>query len=474
MLSYYPNHNAEMTSLADLHARTMTLIENEHIENKLFLERKYLHIEFMKEAYFAQLLQMLKREQSEEAWKGYLLSSFGADEIAIALNGMRNIHGQSALQIAFQQQNFAAAKWLIDNGAKLGLDEQSALEFALDSKAGRAMGYARDPANNALPIIKEFGLTLGISAMSADGTNAQFGYVPPTYNMMTDLVTGYTQSLDQNHPRKADFEKITAAFQATQSAAGYQGQMQDINALAKRVLTGDQRNEIVSIPTSCAGHVMALTVVPDTKNGGASLVFTNRGVGAKPVDYGTQIYHVNDVGLINAPFIETLMRGHDEGRSHDEIMHKIKSVTDGKPPVKLSQSIQKRDNCTIANPKSNIEGILLCLEANRQNRDITQVVQTDRTANRTDYKAFTRYIRETKIDKLEGLIKQAPTNPDVQILAKAYIRQHQHAAKPDFAKATMDNQFCERLQNALQVAQSARVQNAQQFEQPASKRIRVR
>lgn len=61
------------------------------------------------------------------------------------------------------------------------------------------------------------------------------------------------------------------------------------------------------------------------------------------------------------------MSGHFKGRSHDDIMANIQRVTKGKEPVShIQQSPQKYDNCSIANARSNIQGILLCQEANRK------------------------------------------------------------------------------------------------------------
>ena len=55
------------------------------------------------------------------------------------------------------------------------------------------------------------------------------------------------------------------------------------------------------------------------------------------------------------------MNGHSDGVTHSEIMRKIGDVTDNQPPVHtIRQAEQKVDNCSIANTKSNIHGIILC------------------------------------------------------------------------------------------------------------------
>ena len=110
---------------------------------------------------------------------------------------------------------------------------------------------------------------------------------------------------------------------------------------------------------------MGLSIVPDGPGATAGyLVFTNRGDGCTSGEYGTQIYRLDDLKKADPEFINCVMNGNSTGTSHADIMKMMGQVTNNNPPIHtIAQKPQKYGNCTIANPRANIRGILLCQKA---------------------------------------------------------------------------------------------------------------
>lgn len=321
-----------------------------------------------------------------------------------------NQYGQSLLAQAFLQQEFELAQALIAQGAKVGPREFSALSFALDTNTALTSGYSSEELGvsinpHELHAVKEFGLTLGIEATAVDGTFSQYAHIGPTFHLLTKELASYAN--DDPH-----FAEIAEAHQATDKACAYEFSRANKNAgteLAKRF----QEGKITVIPTGCQGHAMAVTLVDN------HLVFTNRGVGKDPNASGTMIYEIKDKSLITPEFINKLANGVDRGTSHAEIMGAIASVVRREPVCVIEQKDQKYDNCTVANPRSNLHGVLTVLNKRKTG-------QLDSSACRDQYKNFTGAMRDKKTDKLILALKQDPNNVDIRTLAHQYIQQHQN------------------------------------------------
>lgn len=346
----------------------------------------------------------------------------GFDSLSDALNKIKNSDGQSPLQYLIQKQDFAAAKSLMDYGATLGPVEQAVLDIASDSKAGREFGLTPPVAEKLHPV-KYFGLVLGVEMTSKDGvTFSQYGHIAPTYQLMTDAVTKHAQK----NPDNQDFKDIADAFSFSNKTAAFSNSTPQRNPMAGHEMASRiQSGKITTIPISCEGHAMGLSIVPDgpgSKSG--YLVYTNRGLGAKSDEYGTQIYRLDDLDKVNSKFINNMMNGFSDGTSHDAIKKQIAQVTDGKPPIhNIEQKGQKVDNCTIANSGSNVHGILLCQQAVKKG-GFENLEKSDMDLARKEYKQFKADMKADKAQELIDAIKKNPQDSDLINLGKGYLQRN--------------------------------------------------
>ncbi|CAM2981127.1 Dot/Icm T4SS effector AnkD/LegA15 [Legionella anisa] len=356
-----------------------------------------------------------------------LLEKGGYQDLPTALNSAKNARGQTPLVQALQDQDFSMARILLDSGAEYDSLAREEYDIAIRSERGRESGDLITPPKDyiqsqpeKLHTVKEFGLILGLEITSVDGTPSQRGHVGPTYQLMTDAVKNYGQGRTED-PAKGDFKQISEAFAFANKEAKYQystpeGSPEAGKALSQRIQAG----EVTSVPINCTGHAMGLSFVPVKGNPDKTyLVFTNRGEGAKPGEEGTRIYEV-DKKDITPDFINNVMSGHDKGHSHAEVMKQIHQVTKEKAPVSvIDQKPQKYDNCTVANTRANIHGVLLCQEANRKG-GFENVDPKTKKEVEDRYKDFTKDMKSQKVQQLEKALEKNPEDPDLKALAKAY------------------------------------------------------
>lgn len=346
----------------------------------------------------------------------------GYDGLASALNKAVNQDGQSPLQYALQKQDFGLAMRFLDFGAIPGPVEKAVFDIARDSKAAQDYGLPPPPAEEKFHPVKNFGLVLGITMNSVDGTFSQYGHIAPTYKLMTDSVDSYAKA----HPDKANFKEISDAFKFSNKAAAFSNSTPQRNPEAgKDISERIQSGKLTTIPVSCDGHAMGLSYVPDgpgSKSG--HLVYTNRGLGAKSSEYGTQIYRVEDSSKITPQFVNNMMNGFSDGTSSKAIVAQIKEASGNTDPVMhIKQSGQKRDNCTIANSRSNIEGILMCQKAIEVG-GFDKLSKDDIASVKKEYKDYTSSMRAEKVNELAKALKANPDDKDLNKLAQEYLKQH--------------------------------------------------
>lgn len=336
---------------------------------------------------------------------------------------------QTPLIEAFKDQNFSKAYELIeDEKAEMGPLERAALEIALDSQEARLAKLSPKDVNpnanaHELHRMKEYGLVLGINAVGVDGTHSQFAHIGPTYKLMTDAVKAYSDK----DPSSSSFKSIKEAFEFSHDAAKFSYSTPTNPNVGKALSERIQEGKITTIPISCRGHVMGLSIVPDQPPGskGGYMVFTNRGEGSEPKNHGTQIYRIDDLSKINPEFINNMINGHSAGTPYDEIMHQVNDVAGNQPPVhSIKQKSQKNDNCTVANTRANIHGIMLCQKAIEENKPVQALSVSDHNTVKSDYKQFTEHMHEEKIDTLASALRNNPNDRDLRILAEEYIEQH--------------------------------------------------
>ncbi len=395
------------------------------LEQKLTAQKDYINkLKTENDAFFNFIYSLFEQRLNAESLRKEIneaANQYGFENVEQALNQIQNRYGQTLLQKAFQQQNFAMAKQLMDLGAEVGPIERAAFEVALDSVSAKKFGFSPSEVEHFHPV-KNFGLVLGIEMTSADGTYSQIAHIAPTYRLMTNFVNQYAN----NNPQRQNFKEIAEALSFTNNAAKFSHSTSKDNPWAGEVMANRiSQGKLTTIPLSCQGHFMGLSVVPDgpgSKSG--YLVFTNRGIGCE--EAGTQIYRINDLSKINGQFINTAMNGHSQQRSHAHMMGLLNQVTEGPPIYTIKQKAQKHDNCSIANSRSNMQGILLCQKAITKH-GFDNLSQQDINDVKTEYKNFTHAMRAEKVNELAMEIAKNPKDPDLINLAKEYLKQHPRA-----------------------------------------------
>ncbi|KTD71374.1 Dot/Icm T4SS effector AnkD/LegA15 [Legionella tucsonensis] len=400
-------------------------LQKAKMDEERFIQNLFLFLQNMRDSILRSQLEQTSLDLKTPLTA--LAKDFGYQDLPTALNNAKNIRGQTPLVQALQNQDFSMVKALLDSGAEYDALAREEYDIAIRSERGRGQQIISPPERYTpsppvkLHTVKEFGLILGIEITSVDGTPSQRAHVGPTYQLMTDTVKDYSQGLSKE-PEKGDFKKISDAFTFANKAANYQystpeGSPEAGNALSKRIQAGD----VTSVPINCTGHAMGLSFVPVEGNSDkVYLVFTNRGEGASPGKHGTQIYEV-DKKDITSDFINNVMSGHDKGHSHEQVMEQIHQVTKGEQPVyTLEQKPQKYDNCTVANTRANVHGVLLCQEANRKG-GFENVDQETKDKVKQRYKEFTDDMRSKKVQQLDKALEKTPEDPDLKALKKAYM-----------------------------------------------------
>lgn len=436
MQGSYPNTNDALSMILKMYGDTsrihMQRINELHTQNKRLNKEKIENDDF-----FMRLIALLVQVKPINLKEQLIAISKeqGYVDLASALNLARNKEGQSFLEHAFQQQNFTLATLLMNLGALVGPIERAVFEVAIDSQAAREFGFTTKPfEGKELHTVKNFGLVLGIKMTSQDGTHSQYAHIAPTYQLMTDSVAEYSSK----NPDNKHFQAIADAFSFSNKAGAFSYSTSQRNPKAgEEMASRIQSGKVTSIPIGCKGHVMGLSIVPDGPNSNAGyLVYTNRGVGSNPGNYGTHIYRINDLKKVDSSFINSVMNGLGEGASYEEMMRKIDKVTEGKAPVhSIEQGGQKNDNCTIANPRSNIHGIRLCQEAIAK-KGFDKLSEKDMASIKAEFKEYTTFMRTQKIHELAKALEKNPKDADLNNLAKEYINQHKDA--PSSLKAPLE------------------------------------
>lgn len=254
---------------------------------------------------------------------------------------------------AIQCQNYSVAQELIKQGVQANVMHYEALSFALENHSRYTH---KTSAEQALHPVKHFGLALGFDT-TINGVRSQRAQMQQPFHLLTTQLKNYAHCLDAHHAFKNEFTAIANAYAYSEQAIQFSGSRvsnpQAAQALAKRYHAG----EIAVIPCGWKGHAISISLV----NG--HLVLTNRGESGNR-DFGTQIYKIAHPEKVNAAFINTLLTGIQNNATPNDILNTLGTVVDPNPVMQIAAKSQKYQNCTYANPKSNVEGILTVLAMN--------------------------------------------------------------------------------------------------------------
>jgi hypothetical protein len=404
------------------------ILLNQFFSKKIMDDEKYLKEKKENETLFNQIIQLLGRKQQPQALNDELTKIANQNNFESPrqlLNQVVNSAGESPLVVMIQDQIFNNVIQLINLGVTVGSDEKAAFEVSLDSdnadKSGLTSIKKQEVSGDArLHPMKHFGLVLGIKGQSpSDGTSTGYAHMGPSHRMMTECIEKFTKK----NPDNQAFQEVADAFSFTDKASQFiQSTPKNIPKVGVAITQRIQEGAVTEIPISCKGHAMGMTIVPDSPGSNTGyLVLTDRG---KKSQGGTQIYCVDNLKKIDATFVNELMCGHRNGLSHEDVRQKIQNVVSHQKPIyTVEQSMQKRDNCTIANTRSNVEGVLLCIKA-RDKKGFEHVTEQDVTDNKIAYKKFNHDTKLDKVNELVSAITNNPNNEDVTYLAKSYLDQH--------------------------------------------------
>ncbi len=336
---------------------------------------------------------------------------------------LTNPSGQTLLQKAYLDQNFELADYMERQGAKRGSLESAAFDLSKGTAEGRARGF--QPGEDSLHKVKDYGLVLGIEMTAEDGTSSMIAHIGPTQSLMADAVSDYAKASGNS-----SFKKIADSLDATRKHGQFQ-YSKPSPGMGKALAEQIKKGEVTSIPIGCKGHIMALTVIPDTNNPPSGYVaYTNRGDGQHPSRYGTATYRVDDVSVVDEKFINRVSNGLHKGESYEAIAGEVSRITNHQPPVDYTQQKgQKRDNCSVANLRSNVHATAAAMKAIELNKQLEDLSPSERAEVRKEYKEFTNHQRESKAQKLAAEIRKNPNDRDLQNLAKHYLQQHPKASQ---------------------------------------------
>lgn len=335
---------------------------------------------------------------------------------ADAINSSQSPY-KSILEATLDNQNFKGAYLLLENDAIVGPAEREAFKIAINSEAGRDFGFSQQSTTEEkLHTVKKYGLILGLEVTAKDGTYSQKSYLGPALGLVADNIEYYAKTV----PNDAQFQKIDSAFKAAATIGNYQySEPLNRNAgnqLFQRIQQGDN---VTSIPIRCKGHTMGLSIIGDKEGKTGYLAFTNRGFGAMPNEFGTKLFKIDDLSKLDVRAIETVMSMHGD-KSYEEIMQALAKLTAQKAPIHfIAQPPQTMDDCTVVNPSSNIQGMLIAMQALEADKAPSEI-----NSHSIKFNEFERTIKTRYVNELATELQQNPQDQDIQNLAKAYAQKY--------------------------------------------------
>lgn len=336
-----------------------------------------------------------------------------------------NLDSRALLKSAIEDQNFILAKSLIESGVELDQDSKDAFTFAMQTNSAvvqrhyesigghdrfRASGFGRGEFHHH--IVKRYGLSLGIAYIASDGTSSERGFTGPSLNEITKRLGLYARS-------DRGFQEIYRANQASLTACDYYGSMTrrasagaNISAMIQGACIG---GGTVCLPCGYSQHMIGVYIVD------GYLVVSDRQnrPGYTP---GTYIYKITDPSAYTPEVVDKIINGVGRATPKAEVLEALYSGVNRDEPVHaIAQKGQKVSNCTIANTKSVIAGVLLVQELRTRGGIEAGIQDEVKLHSHTRYKSFTKDFRRTTVNELIDELRRSPTDRDLVGMAVTYI-----------------------------------------------------
>lgn len=129
---------------------------------------------------------------------------------------------------------------------------------------------------------------------------------------------------------------------------------------------------------------------------GRYLIYTNRGPHGDP-NYGSKIFLVENPRLMTEEWVQGLIK-RKSAQHFNEVLGKV--IDFKNPLVRFHSKPQNHANCTLVNPKSSVEPMIVLLQAGPYANlsVIQQIAYQERF--RTKYKHFTTFMRDREVDEI--------------------------------------------------------------------------
>lgn len=386
--------------------------------------------------------------------------------LGLDINGV-NKSGLTPLMVAMENNDLDMVDCLLHCGANPGIldkaretfleygNQQSSDEF---KKILRKNGLSTNTLNT-ISEVKNFGHILGIGTFLKLGYHLGYGgivNVPmdrkgktiiPVYTEQTSSQHGFSMAQEvalkfQEKTKSRDFAMITKAYKRKEKLYENTDSFHKFNQKLDSSFNKYKNGELIIIDPSFPGHGIGMAIYKD------KLIYTDRFpfTGGK-VTKCTKVFQLDE--KINKTMFKHLLKLSVYSTDQQSLNDLLSAVVDLKKPIaQFGDPMQAHGTCVYSNPRSNIEGILTVLYADKENlktattntqkNNIPQenIIQAIEPAH-NDYRAFLYDSRTTKIKELARKLnslhakKKTPLVNMYLDIAHGYIQGHKNKNKND-------------------------------------------
>jgi ankyrin repeat protein len=359
---------------------------------------------------------------------------------------IRNDNMETPLMVAARFRNTNAIKALIDNGADVTLvdrDGNTFLETLKKRNREEVLNYMAVKGMNAnwyedVKTVKEYGHVLGIGTFLQLGKKLGLGgVINVPLGQANKPAPVYTESWHRKDSYRVLQNELEKHIEKRNLKNSDFNAVHEAVVLANRIINGDTRNQAIEesyvayqankpviLPVTLPGHGVGLAIYKD------KLIFTDRFLpSGKKINDCTKIFQLNNR---SEAAIRDLLNTFSKDSDADILMAKLQQYVDfDHPLLETGDKLQMHGTCSYSNPRSNIEGILCAMSADRLNRSVGE----SKIAARRDYRdlLYSGRFRKaqqlmTQLNEAENAGQSARANMFYD-LAESYIRGHRSRTK---------------------------------------------
>lgn len=419
-------------------------LKNKFYEAAAFVVHKITGFSIYEDNQYGQLpVHALAKSRKPQAQLDELFKFFKSNNVSL---DDCNDNMETPLMVAARVSNIDAIKALIDNGANVcavNRDGSTFLEFVKKRHRQAVLDHMAKKQMNVnwyedVKTVKEYGHVLGIGTFLQLGKKLGLGgvvNVPLGQDNQTAPV--YTESWHRKDSYRALVDEVRKYIDTEGLANSHFNAIHDSLALANRLINSNDReaainegyaayqaNKPLILPVTIPGHGVGLAVYKD------KLIYTDRFLtSGKKINECTKIFQLNDRSE-NA--IRDLLSTFSATSDEETVMTKLQQyVNYDHPLLETGDKLQMHGTCSYSNPRSNIEGILCVMQADRLNRNLEACKLPARRAYRDflfkgRFRKAQQLMDELNAAEKSGNIAKANMYYDI---AEGYIRGHKSRTK---------------------------------------------